>query len=42
MDGIRFESSLHKGGINVVLFDASKAKCVSVKSVEIGNVQISS
>lgn len=42
MDGILFESSLHKGGINVVLFDASKAKCVSVKSVEIGNVQISS
>lgn len=42
MDGIRFESSLHKGGINVVLFDASKAECVSVKNVEIGNVQISS
>ena len=42
MDGIRFESSLHKGGINVVLFDASKAECVSVKSVEICNVEISS
>lgn len=40
IDGIRFESSLHKGGINVVLFDANKAECISVESKEIKNVEI--
>lgn len=40
IDGIRFESSLHKGGINVVLFEANKAECISVESKEIKNVKI--
>ena len=40
IDGIRFESSLHKGGINVVLFDANKAECILVESKEIRNVKI--
>lgn len=40
IDGIRFESSLHKGGINVVLFDANKVECISVESKEIRNVKI--
>ena len=40
IDGIRFESSLHKGGINVVLFDAHSAECISVESKEIKNVRI--
>ena len=40
IDGIRFESSLHKGGINLVLFDANKADCISVVSKEIKKVEI--
>ena len=39
-DGIRFKSSLHEGGVNVVLFDSSCAECVSVKTVEIKHVTI--
>lgn len=31
-DGISFESSLHKGGRNYVLFDDSSAKCIRVDS----------
>lgn len=41
IDGIRFNSSLHKGGTNVVLFDSSCAECVDVKTVEIKEVKIS-
>lgn len=41
IDGIKFNSSLHKGGTNVVLFDSSSAECVAVKTVEIKNVKIS-
>ncbi len=41
IDGICFNSSLHNGGVNVVLFDSSSAKCVKVESREIKNVLIS-
>lgn len=40
IDGIRFYSSLHTGGVNIVLFDSSSAECVSVKKVEIKHVTI--
>lgn len=39
-DGISFESSLHKGGRNYVLFDDSAAKCISVDSHEITRIDI--
>ena len=39
-DGITFESSLHKGGRNYVLFDESAAKCISVDSHEITRIDI--
>ena len=39
-DGISFESSLHKGGRNYVLFDDSSAKCVRVDSHEITKIDI--
>lgn len=42
IDGIMFNSSLHKGGVNVVLFDADNAECTAVKRVEINRVDISS
>ena len=42
IDGIMFNSSLHKGGVNVVLFDADNAECTAVKQVEINRVDISS
>ena len=41
-DGIRFNSSLHQGGTNVVLFNSSDAECRSVLSREIKNVKIES
>lgn len=41
IDGIIFRSSLHKGGLNLVLFDEQLAECVSVKTVEIAEVIIS-
>ena len=41
IDGICFSSSLHNGGVNVVLFDSSSAECIKVKSREIRNVYIS-
>lgn len=40
IDGIRFNSSLHKGGVNVVLFDAGNATCVKVSTREIKRVTI--
>ncbi|MGN0224276.1 MAG: RES family NAD+ phosphorylase [Muribaculaceae bacterium] len=40
IDGIMFNSSLHNGGINVVLFDAGSAECTDVKTVEIKHVTI--
>lgn len=39
-DGISFESSLHKGGRNYVLFDDTSAKCVRVDSHEITKIDI--
>lgn len=39
-DGISFESSLHKGGRNYVLFDDSSAKCIRVDSHEIIKIDI--
>ena len=39
-DGITFESSLHKGGRNYVLFDESAAKCIRVDSHEITRIDI--
>ena len=39
-DGIRFNSSLHKGGSNIVLFNSTDAQCISVLSKEIKNVII--
>ena len=39
-DGITFESSLHKGGRNYVLFDDSSAKCIKVESHEITRIDI--
>lgn len=39
-DGISFESSLHKGGRNYVLFDDSSAKCIRVDAHEITRIDI--
>ena len=39
-DGISFESSLHKGGRNYVLFDESAAKCIRVDLHEITRIDI--
>lgn len=39
-DGISFESSLHKGGRNYVLFDESSAKCIRVDLHEIIKIDI--
>ena len=39
-DGICFESSLHKGGHNYVLFDPTSAKCIRVDSHEIKKIDI--
>lgn len=40
--GIRFRSSLHPGGVNVVLFDSTEAVCVDVETVEVKRVQLES
>lgn len=42
VQGIKFRSSLHNVGNNVVLFDQSQLKCLSVKKVKITKVQINS
>ena len=39
-DGICFNSSLHSGGVNYVLFNPDDAKCTSVVSREIKSIQI--
>lgn len=41
-DGIRFNSSLHQGGTNVVLFNSLDATCTSVLHHEIKSVIIES
>lgn len=40
LDGIMFRSSLHKDGLNLVLFDEKNAQCIKVKTVEINRVEI--
>ena len=40
IDGICFNSSLHNGGVNVVLSNSSSAECIKVKSREIRDVHI--
>lgn len=40
IDGIMFRSSLHKDGLNLVLFDEKNAQCIKVKTVEINRVEI--
>ena len=40
-DGICFNSSLHTGGVNYVLFNPADAKCIKVISREIKSIQIS-
>jgi hypothetical protein len=42
VQGIKFRSSLHNVGNNVVLFDQTQLKCMSVKKVKITKVQINS
>lgn len=41
-DGILFNSSLHQGGKNIVLFNEDKVKCISVKKHHITDVSINS
>jgi hypothetical protein len=40
-DGIIFNSSLHLGGVNIVLFDEYKVECTGIKKHKISNVSIS-
>lgn len=42
VQGIKFRSSLHNVGNNLVLFDQTQLKCLSVKKVQITKVQINS
>ena len=42
IDGIKFSSSVHKGGTNIVLFNSADAECVDIEHIEIRNVIISS
>lgn len=39
-DGVRFNSSLHNGGVNVVLFYPDKVDCIKVETYEVDNVTI--
>ena len=39
-DGIRFDSSLHQGGINIVLFDPDDCTAVSSDLVEVSEIKI--
>jgi len=39
-DGIQFNSSLHKGGKNIVLFVQDKVECISVALHRVTNVEI--
>ena len=38
-DGVEFESTLKKGGINIALFDESLVECICVKTIEVINVE---
>ena len=42
VQGIKFSSSLHNTGSNLVLFDSDTMKCRSVKKVKVSEVQIRS
>lgn len=39
-DGLRFNSSLHSGGVNVVLFNPEDCKAVSSDLVEVKGINI--
>ncbi|CAA0229264.1 RES domain-containing protein [Tenacibaculum maritimum] len=39
-DGIVFDSSLHKGGVNYVIFSKEKFECIEVKKYHINSVNI--
>lgn len=39
-DGILFESSLHTGGENLVVFDQNKLECINVNKQQVTNIQI--
>ncbi len=41
-DGILFESSLHTGGKNLVIFDQNKFECIDVYKQQVTNIQIQS
>ena len=41
-DGILFNSSLHNGGINIVLFEQEKVECISVNKHRVTHVEIKS
>ncbi len=41
IDGIIFRSSLHKDGLNIVLFDEGSAECIKVKKIEVTKVSMS-
>lgn len=38
-DGVEYESTLRKGGINLALFDESLVDCVNVKTIEVTSVE---
>lgn len=38
-DGVEYESTLRKGGINLALFDESLVECVNVKTIEVTSVE---
>ena len=40
--GIRFRSSLHKEGNNIVFFESALMECKSVKKVKIRNINLNS
>jgi RES domain. len=40
IDGVKFYSSLHKGGINIVLFDPSNATCEEIETKEVKDIKI--
>ena len=38
-DGVEYESTLRKGGVNLALFDESLVECVNVKTIEVTSVE---
>ena len=40
-DGIEFESSLNKKGLNLVIFNPEKFSCIEVKLYDIENIKLS-